>query len=173
MSDPTRSFTLVDATKLAILDFFLLTAAYLLPAFSHWLSFPLYQCDPMRIILLSGLLISCNKKNAYVMALTLPLFSFLLTAHPVFPKNIAIIIELMANVALFDFLSKRLKSTFGAMFIAIVASKVLYYGLKAVLLAVGVLQTNFIDTQIGTQIIVAAVLAGAFGLQNHLTSNKQ
>lgn len=77
----------------------------------------------MRCVLLLNLLLTGNKKNAYIMAVTLPLFSFFVGGHPVSAKAILMAAELSANVFLFDMLSGRIKNAAIAVFLLIVASK--------------------------------------------------
>ena len=62
--------------KTYFIDFSLLLLIYFLPALSHLFAFPIYYLDPMRIALVVAL-VHTSKKNAFIIALTLPLFSFL------------------------------------------------------------------------------------------------
>lgn len=165
MSTNTIARNYSSAVKLAVVDLLLLAAAYLIPVVSHIISYPLHMFDPMRVILFTGLLLTANKKNAYVMAVTLPLFAFLVSGHPVFPKNMAIIAELVANVAIFSFLEGKIKHQGAAIFASILLSKVLYYGIKFALISAGLLATSLVDTNIMMQLGVAAVIALAFTLK--------
>jgi hypothetical protein len=61
--------------KTAILDVTALLIIYLTPAISHLFSFPVYLLEPMRIMLILAV-VHTSRKNAYLLALTLPLFSF-------------------------------------------------------------------------------------------------
>jgi hypothetical protein len=115
--------------KPALLDVFALAFIYFLPAISHLLSIKLYLIEPMRVMLVLAL-VHTHKKNAYLLALTLPLFSFLISAHPVFVKTMLISAELVVNVALFYFLVKRLQ-VLAAIFVSIWLSKMFYYSLKS------------------------------------------
>lgn len=144
------------------IDILLLAAAYIIPAVAHLFAFPVYYFDPMRVILLTGLLLTANRKNAYILAITLPLFSFLVSAHPVFPKNLLIMAELAANVAFFAWMSRRMKSVFTSMLLSIVCSKVLYYALKGVLISTALIDMSFISTGLGYQLLVAVGIAAAF-----------
>lgn len=150
-----------SAIRVAATDIALLAVVCVIPAISHLLSFPMYLLDPMRLILMTGLLITGSRKNACAMAIALPLLSFLVSGHPVFPKNLAIMAELLVNVALFSLLSKKLSQGI-AMFSSIILSKALYYGIKFVLISAGLLATSLVDTGLWYQIGVAAALGVAF-----------
>jgi hypothetical protein len=116
----------------------------------------------MRCVLLLNLLLTGSKKNAYVMAVTLPLFSFFVGGHPVFAKAILMAAELTANVLLFDILSRNMKNTAIAMFVSIAASKMFYYIIKYGIISVRLLDGPIVATELVTQLIVAIVLSVAF-----------
>lgn len=135
---------------------------YMIPTLSHLTSIPFYRFEPMRCVLMLTLLLTGNKKNAYVMAITLPLFSFLVGSHPFFIKAILMAIELSINVLLFDKLSKRINNTVVSMFVAIVLSKVLYYIIKLGLLKTGFVVGHLFTTSVWLQIFIVAILALLF-----------
>ena len=93
-------------TKSIVLDIFALAFIYFVPTISHLLNIPLYLIEPMRIMLILAI-VHTSKKNAYIIALTLPLFSFLVSAHPNIFKVLLITAELVLNVWLFFELSKK------------------------------------------------------------------
>ena len=155
------------------IDILLLAAAYVIPAVAHLYAFPVYYFDPMRVILLTGLLLTADRRNAYILAVTLPLFSFLVSGHPVFPKNLLIMAELAANVAFFAWMGKRIKSVFAAMLLSIICSKVLYYALKGVLVSTALLDMSFISTGLGYQLLVAVGIAAAFAFASAVKAKKQ
>ena len=64
------------------LNLFALVFIYATPTLSHLVSFPIYYSEPVRIFLIFTM-VHTQKKNAYVLALTLPLFSFLVSSHPI------------------------------------------------------------------------------------------
>lgn len=139
---------------------------FAVPALSHLTSVPFYLLDPMRMAVLGALLFSRNWKNALVLALALPLFSFAVSGHPVYPKFLLIAAELSVNVLLFAWLSRKMNAGIAA-FVSILLSKVLYYGLKAAVLSAGLLQADLISTTIWWQLGVAVGLSAAFaGLWN-------
>ena len=145
-----------------ILDMMFIGVLYLVPTLSHLTSIPFYRFEPMRCALLLNLLFTGNKKNAYIMAVTLPLFSFFVGGHPVFAKAILMAAELSANVFLFDILSRKLQNAAIAMFLSILASKVFYYIIKFGIISIGFLDGPMVATGLLTQLIVAVVLSITF-----------
>ena len=95
--------------KTYLIDFFLLLSIYFLPAISHLFAFPIYYLDPMRIALVVALIYT-SKKNAYIIALTLPLFSFIISSHPQILKSFLLSAELIINLSLFFLLKEKLKN---------------------------------------------------------------
>lgn len=150
--------------QILLIDAFILLLMLVLPAISHFFSFPLYKFEPMRIMVLTGLLLSTNKKNAYWLAFLLPLFSFITTGHPLFLKSILMISELTINVFLFSFLIDKKMNAFFAMFTSIILSKAFYYSIKLLLIKVGLMATNLVDTNIGIQILISCSIALLFAV---------
>jgi hypothetical protein len=145
-------------SKSIILDTVALAFIYFLPALSHIGNYPLYLIEPMRIMLILAIMYS-SKRNAYIIAFTLPMFSFLLTHQPVFYKTIIMTIELVLNIWLFYFLSNKFKNYFAAIFTSILASKAVYFGLLYGLVNLQLLESNLISTPIYFQFILAMVLS--------------
>lgn len=145
-------------TKSIVLDIFALAFIYFVPTISHLLNIPLYLVEPMRIMLILAI-VHTSKKNAYIIALTLPLFSFLISAHPNIFKVLLITAELVLNVWLFFELSKR-TNKFVAMLSSILISKIFYYLLKFGLISFAILQTGLISTPIYLQLITSVVFSG-------------
>jgi len=141
-----------------IFDLAAITFIYFVPALSHLLSVPLYLAEPMRIILIFSLLYT-TRRNAYLLAFTLPLFSFLVSAHPVFLKTLLITAELTVNVWLFFILLKILKHAYKAIFISIAASKVFYYLVKFIFIRTAVLNSELISTPVYIQLILTVALS--------------
>ena len=122
----------------------------------------------MRVAVLGALLVSKDWRNGLALALTLPLFSFAVSGHPVFPKFLLIAAELSVNVLLFVWLSRVFGRRFGsrvavgaAAFLSILLSKVLYYGLKALVLTAGLMQSELVATALWAQLAVAVLLSHA------------
>jgi hypothetical protein len=144
--------------KPATLDVFALAFIYFLPAISHMLSFKLYLIEPMRLMIVLAL-VHTNRKNAYLLALTLPIFSFLISAHPVLIKTMLISAELVVNVALFYLLVKRIH-VLPAIFLSIWLSKIFYYGLKYL----AILTVLPGDSLIGTPLLIQLSTSAVFSL---------
>ena len=87
-------------SKIVVFDILALTAIYFVPILSHQFSLSIYYIEPMRMILVSSLLFA-NFSNSLILVATLPLFSFIISAHPVLAKSLLISSELLVNVVLF------------------------------------------------------------------------
>ena len=139
---------------------------YIIPSLSHLTSIPFYLMDPMRVLVLGSYIylsgFKCYKINVYFLAISLPLISFCLTGHPMFPKNILISSELVVNLIFIDFFTKRTEKFFLPILASIVFSKFFYYLLKWLLISEGFLRTNIIDTSIVVQFSIALILSLLF-----------
>ncbi|MCU0344384.1 MAG: hypothetical protein MUF28_11270 [Ignavibacterium sp.] len=156
--------------KTYLIDFFLLLMIYFLPAISHLFAFPVYYLDPMRIALVIAL-VHTSKKNAYIIALTLPLFSFLISSHPQIIKSFLLSAELVINLSLFFLLKDKLKNVFTSLFLSIVISKVIYYSLKFALISLTLLNDRLFSTPLYFQLMSAVLLSTYIYLVNR-TSTK-
>jgi hypothetical protein len=145
--------------KTAVIDFSALLFIFFTPAISHLFSFPVYLLEPMRIMLILSL-VHTSKKNAYLIALTLPLFSFLISAHPSIIKSLLITGELLFNVWLFLYLSEKIKNVFGAAAASIIVSKIAYYAVKYLLISSALITGGLISTPLMIQAVVTLVLSG-------------
>ena len=130
-----------------LIDFMAILFIYFLPALAHFSHLPIYYADPMRIALFSVLIIT-KKENVYIMALTIPLLSFLISGHPVFPKCILVSLELFINVVLIYQLSKHIKNLFITVFASLMISKSFYYLIKFALIKLSLLESGLISTPI-------------------------
>jgi hypothetical protein len=140
----------------------ILIAIYFIPALSHLAPFPLYLLDPMRIFMLAGYVLTRQNTNAYLLALTIPLFSSLLTGHPPLFKAILISIELTVNILVFVQLLNRTKLHIAlVLFVSIIGSKLLYYALKFACINYGFVEGDLITTdlwmQLGTTVFVTLI----------------
>jgi hypothetical protein len=145
-----------------LIDVAILIAIYFIPALSHIAPFPLYLLDPMRIFMLAGYVLTRQNTNAYLLALTIPLFSALVTGHPPLFKAILISIELAVNVLLFVQLLNRTKLHMAlALFLSIIGSKLVYYTLKFIFINFGLVEGGLITTglwmQLGTAVFVTMI----------------
>jgi hypothetical protein len=115
----------VNQKKILLIDMALVTLMMFIPAISHLTGIPVYMVEPMRIMLVISLLLTPNR-NAYFIAILLPLVSFLVSGHPFPAKMMIIIAELLFNVWLF-LAMKRAAGTFFSMLLAIIISKLACY----------------------------------------------
>ena len=142
--------------RVIFFDMLALIAISVTPALSHMFSLPVYFIEPMRIFLILSI-VHMNNKNAYMLAVGLPVFSYLISAHPVLPKMFLICSELSLNVFLFTVLSKRFDNAFVPMLLSILLSKVYYYIIKFALVTAGIVSGSVVDSPILAQ---AAVVVG-------------
>lgn len=145
--------------KSILIDVFALAFIYFVPALSHLLALPVYFIEPMRLMLIIALA-HTSRKNAFIIAATLPLFSFIVSAHPNIVKMLLITGELMLNVWLFYYILKRSKQVFISMLSAIILSKAAYYLLKFGLLSMVILQGSLVSTPLYIQVITTLVFSG-------------
>lgn len=122
---------------------------YLIPTFSHLTALPVYFIEPMRLIVLLSLLFT-SKGNAYVLAVTLPIISLLLSGHPSLMKMFLIMGELSLNIYVFQLLSSRMNK-FSSMLSGILISKIVYYAAKFALIEFALLNSALISTPLWIQ----------------------
>lgn len=144
--------------KSFIVDFSGLALIYLVPTLTHLTSLPIYFIEPMRLMLILAM-VHTNRINAYVLTFTLPLFSFIISSHPVFIKVLLISMELALNVYLFFLFRKIIKNVFPAILMSIVMSKLVYYLMKSFTISFGMLNSGLISTPILVQLITAALFS--------------
>jgi len=155
----------IQKIKNIVFDLIALLAIYLVPAISHLLSLPVYYIEPMRIMLILAI-VHTSRKNAYLIALTLPLFSMLISAHPSLVKTFLITGELLLNVWLFFLLSEKLSNKTLSIFLSIVVSKIFYYVIKFLLVTSALISGDLIATPIYIQIIMLFVFSSYIYLMN-------
>lgn len=141
-----------------IFDLISLSVITLTPALSHLTSIPLYLLEPMRIMLIVTLL-HTSRKNAYVLAFVLPLFSLLISNHPSLIKTILIAAELSLNVYLFFLLITKINNKLIATFISILLSKLFYYTVKFILISSGLMKEDLVNTPLYIQLLIAFILS--------------
>ena len=130
----------------------------LLPLCPILLVNPLYYLEPMRIMLILSLA-HTKKQNAYLLAVTLPLFSYIVSGHPVLPKMLLISYELAFNVFIYVVLSKKLNNAFLAMLSSILITKILYYGIKYIMISLGILDMGLISTPLYIQALTTILFS--------------
>lgn len=138
--------------RLALTDMALLGVACLVPSVSHLLALPLYMLNPMLALLLVGLLIGRDWRNAMVLAVLMPLVSCLVTGMPAAPKMVCMMAELATVATLFGVLSRRW-AVLPAVLTAVLAGKVVYYLLKALVIAPAVLVGTAWWMQLGAVVL--------------------
>lgn len=153
----------IFSTKVIIFDLFALLAIYLVPVFSHQFALPVYYIEPMRMAIVFSIIFA-NFNNSLLIAITLPFFSFFVSAHPVLAKTILIASELALNVVLFYWFARMIKNNTLAFAVSIVLSKIYYYGIKYVLISSAVLGGALISTPILMQVIMTGTFIGLFFL---------
>lgn len=152
MPFPTRSILTAFLLDLAAIAF-----VFFVPAMSHLTGIPIYLAEPMRIMVILALL-HTHRGNAWALALILPAFSYFVSGHP-YPVKMAIItMELLINVALFQFLIRKTKP-FAAMAAAIVASKLFYYLVKYLVVMAGLLQMELFATPLLIQVVTTLIFS--------------
>ncbi|MBO4281681.1 MAG: hypothetical protein J5873_00600 [Bacteroidales bacterium] len=157
-----KTLSVSAVARIAGINLLLFAVAYALPALAHAFAWPLYRLEPMRMVLLVGLLMALPRGNTYFLAVTLPLFSLLVSGHPAGYKCVLMLVELVANVAFFFGLRRILRSVFLSMLAAIVLSKAVYYAAKAVVVAITFPGTAVFGTGLLPQLLWTAVIAALF-----------
>jgi len=168
MENVIRTSSLSNNTKSIIMDVTALIVIYLIPVLSHLIALPVYFVEPMRIMLILSLA-HTTKRNTYFIALTLPLFSFLVSAHPSFIKSILMAFELGLNVSLFYFIAKKVSNNFITMFASIAISKMFFYGVKFILVGFALWSSNLVSIPILMQIVMTLIFSTYiyFGMRNN------
>ncbi|MBE0637401.1 MAG: hypothetical protein IH598_02670 [Bacteroidales bacterium] len=145
--------------KTVLIDLSALAFIYFVPALSHLLALPVYFIEPMRLMLIIAIA-HTSQKNAFIIAATLPLFSFLISAHPHLIKMLLITAELMLNAWLFYFILKKSGNALVSMISAIVISKAAYYLLKFGLISTLLISGSLVSTPLIIQLITTLAFSG-------------
>lgn len=151
------------ALPIALLDILALAIVCFMPAMAHLTAIPFYIIEPFRLMVLVSLVVMNNKYNALFLAVTLPLFSFILAAHPLFVKAMLISIEMVINIFVYSSLIKKTNKPFVAILMSIFISKAGYYLLKYGFISARLLSMSLITTSLLVQLAVAIVTAVLFG----------
>ena len=115
------------------------------------------QLNPMLLLLLTGMLLVPGRRNAFLLAVLLPVVSAALVGMPTPARAFCMVAELSTVVAVYGLLGTRVKRFWGLL-AGMVAGKAVYYGLKALLLSPAAL----IGTSVGVQVAVMVLAAGLF-----------
>lgn len=138
--------------RLVLTDMALVGAACLIPTVSHLLAVPLYMLNPMLALLLAGLLLGRDWRNALLLAVLMPLVSCLVVGMPAAPKMVCMMAELATVATLFGVLSRRW-AVLPSVLVAVLAGKVVYYALKALVIAPAVLVGTAWWLQLGAVVL--------------------
>jgi len=153
MAKPKNKVTLIlNALQI---DLIAVGIIYFLPEIAKATGLPLYLCEPMRVLTLIALA-HTGRENAFVLALGLPLFGYLTGGHPHEIKSGIMAIELIVNILLFYALRPGLPVIL-AMPLAILASKLIYYGLKWAAVSTQLIEPPVIATPLTFQVGVLII----------------
>jgi hypothetical protein len=151
LSKPGIKTLLVNGVALAFI--------YFVPALSHTLALPVYFIEPMRLMMIIAI-VHTSKRNAFIIAATLPLFSFLVSAHPHLLKMLLITAELLLNVWLFYFILKKSGNAFFSMLSGILISKGAYYLIKFGLISTLLMTGSLVSIPLLFQLLTTFVFCG-------------
>lgn len=147
--------------RYAIMDAALIAAACLIPAVSHLTALPLYMLNPMLALLLAGMLLGKDWRNALVLAVFMPAVSCLVVGMPTAAKMVCMVAELAAVAGLFHLLSRRW-AVLLAVLVSVLAAKVVYYAMKAVVIAPAVLIGTAWWMQLGAVVLWGGLFAALY-----------
>lgn len=153
-----------EFVKPAVFDIFALSVIYLVPVFSHLFAIPIYYAEPMRLMLVFSIMFT-SKRNALVIAATMPIFSMLVSGHPIFYKALIMSGELLLNVVIYFYFVEKIKNKFASMALGIVLSKAAYYGLKILLINLALISGAVVATPIIFQLGVVFVFSSILMLK--------
>ncbi len=142
-----------------LIDLGALAFIYFAPTLAHLVNIPLYAIEPMRLMVILAIVHS-GRTNAIILALTLPLFSFVVSGHPAFLKTLIISVELLVNVLLFFYLSGKVRQMFTAMFLAILGSKILCYLMYLIFFPLAFVIAEADPFFLGIQLLSATAFSG-------------
>ena len=149
----------ISIFKYAALDVALVGLACLIPTMSHLFAVPLYKANPMLLLLLTGMLMNRDWKNTLLLAVAMPLASSLLTGMPAAGKVVCMMAELVMVALVFNELKDKMH-TLAAVLLAIVSAKMVYYALKAIVVAPAVL----VGTEWWMQLASVVLWGGLFAM---------
>jgi len=150
------------------LDMAALAVVYFTPFIARLLHLPFYMIEPMRLMVVLSIAHS-GRLNSYLLALTLPAFSWAVTGHPELLEMLVMTVEMIANVFLYYHLIRKSDSVFLSMIISIVVSKVLCYALYLVFFSM-----MFLKEEADPSFLIAQVITTlAFSLYVFLVLRKK
>ena len=146
-------------TKPLVFDLVAIVVFYFIPAIAHLVSMPLYMLEPMRLIVILGV-VHTSKPNAYLLAATLPVFSLIVSGHPELVKALIITIELLANVWIYNLLAGQLHKSFLPMVAAIILSKLACYFLYWIIFSWAFVVSESSPVFLTVQVITTIIFSG-------------
>jgi hypothetical protein len=175
-----KSFTALylskELLKNVCIDTGALAFIYFTPVIAHLIALPVYMIEPMRFMVILSMAHS-SKRNSYILAFTLALFSYVATSHPEFFKMLIITAELVLNVFFFYWLAGRTKNIFLAMISAIIISKVSCYIMYFIFFSIAFVRneadTLFLLVQLITTILFSAYIFFFWKKNNHSMDQNQ
>lgn len=147
--------------RYVILDVAVVTMACLIPALSHVTALPLYMMNPMLALLLAGMLVGRDWRNALVLAVLMPAVSCVVVGMPTAPKMVCMMAELATVAGLFHMLSRRW-AVLPSVLVSVLVAKVVYYALKAVVIAPAVLISTAWWMQLGAVLLWGGLFAALY-----------
>jgi len=115
----------------------------------------------MKLFLLVAILYA-SRGNALLMAATIPLISTATSGHPIFPKNLIIGVELMVFAGILTAKSIQTLNIPLRFLTALMASKLVYYIVKALVIYSGWLSMSLVSTSLLIQIQGAVIVFLAY-----------
>ena len=147
-----------DFIKALLLDIIALAVVFFTPKIGAFMHLPFYMIEPMRLMVVLSIAHS-SRINSYLLAFTLPLFSWAVSGHPEFYKMLVMTGEITANVLLFYYLIRKIDSAFLSMIISIIVSKALCYALYLVFFSMMFLMEEADPSFLISQVITTLVFS--------------
>lgn len=145
------------------LDALLVTGACMIPAVSHLFAWPLYQLNPMLMLLLVGLGFTAQDKqrfrllNGLLLAVLLPLVSSLLVGMPSASKALCMMAEFATVVVMMNMLPAAHASfqMLGRTLVVLLAAKGVFYLLKLLVMGSEMLVSTPMMLQLVTLVLAS------------------
>ncbi|MCX6247689.1 MAG: hypothetical protein NTW10_08145 [Bacteroidetes bacterium] len=151
-----------DVIVALLLDLAAFTFVFFTPKIGELFHLPFYMVEPMRLMVILSIAHS-SRINSYLLALTLPFFSWAVSGHPEFFKMLVMTGEIAVNVFLYYYLIRKINSVLLSMIISIVVSKIICYALYLVFFDMLFLQEEaepvFLLVQVITTLIFSFYVA--------------
>lgn len=163
-----------STVRIVLIDAALVFAACMIPTLSHLTALPLYRLSPMTLVLLGGMVAVRDRRNAFLLAVLLPVVSMLAVGMPAPAKALCMVAEMLTLVAVATAMERvwkrsathrdsawmRFATTTGMMLGAMLCGKIVYYGLKALLLP----SVALVGTPLSEQAMAMVAAAGLYAL---------